>query len=282
MYNKREHDCHAPSVTYFNPLSRQAFHSRPAGANKLTTISQEQQAQTEARFLAATAGLGLSLSSNALEPFRRYQQALEQWNQRANLTAITGYEEVFSLHFLDSLSTLLALPNGNSPIRLLDVGAGAGFPGLPLKLAKPDLQLTLLESTAKKTAFLDALVTELGLESVTVLTGRAEAAAHDAAHREQYDAVVSRGVAKLATLAEYLLPFCKVGGLAIAMKQGDIAGELTAAERAIGLLGGVLQETLAVDLPGLPPSRQLVVIRKAHATPPAYPRRTGLPAKRPL
>ena len=188
----------------------------------------------------------------------------------------------FSLHFLDSLSTLLALPNGSSPIRLLDVGAGAGFPGLPLKLAKPDLQLTLLEATAKKTAFLDALVTELGLESVTVLTGRAEAAAHDAAHREQYDAVVSRGVAKLATLAEYLLPFCKVGGLAIAMKQGDIAGELTEAERAIGLLGGVLQETVAVDLPGLPPGRQLVVMRKAHATPPAYPRRTGLPAKRSL
>ena len=215
---------HAPSDTYFNPLSGQAFHSRPVGANELTTISQEQQAQTEARFLAATARLGLSLSSDTLEPFRRYQQALEQWNQRANLTAITGYEEVFSLHFLDSLSTLLALPNGSSPIRLLDVGAGAGFPGLPLKLAKPDLQLTLLEATAKKTAFLDALVTELGLESVSVLTGRAEAAAHDAAHREQYDAVVSRGVAKLATLAEYLLPFCKVGGLAIAMKQGDIAG----------------------------------------------------------
>ncbi len=271
-----------PQTRILTHFDGRRFIPAPQGANKLTTISQEQRVQTETRFLAATAGLGLSLSSNALEPFRRYQQALEQWNQRANLTAITGYEEVFSLHFLDSLSTLLALPNGSNTIRLLDVGAGAGFPGLPLKLAKPDLQLTLLEATAKKTAFLDALVTELGLESVTVLTGRAEAAAHVAAHREQYGAVVSRGVAKLATLAEYLLPFCKVGGLAIAMKQGDIAGELTEAERAIGLLGGVLQETVAVDLPGLPPGRQLVVMRKAHATPPAYPRRTGLPAKRPL
>ena len=280
MYNNGSMAAHAPSDTYSNPLSRLSFHSRP-----LPALSQEQQAQVEARFLTVIERLGLALSEEQVEGFRHYQRELERWNQRTNLTAITGYEEVFTLHFLDSLSVLLAL-TGNDALggasRLLDVGAGAGFPGLPLKIVVPDIQLTLLEATAKKTAFLDTLAASLGLDGINVLTDRAETAAHQEAHREQYDVVVSRGVAKLATLAEFLLPFCNVGGIAIAMKQGDLSTELAEAERAIALLGGTLEQIIAVDLPGLPPGRQLVALRKAQPTPPAYPRRAGLPAKRPL
>jgi 16S rRNA (guanine527-N7)-methyltransferase len=226
--------------------------------------------------------LGLGLTAQQLEQFEIYYRELADWNRRVNLTAITEYWEVQIKHFLDSLSVYLAFPRGpTSCIRLVDVGAGGGFPGLPLKLALPDIQLVLVESVGKKTRFLDHLVMVLGLSGVDVQNGRAEQLAHQSGLRERFHLAVSRGVAKLPTLLEYTLPFCRVGGQVALLKRG-VEEELAGATAALDALGGRLGDIYPVPVPGLNDGRVIVSVEKVEATPDRYPRRPGLPAKRPL
>lgn len=230
--------------------------------------------------------LGLRLTSEHLTAFRIYYEELVTWNQKFNLTAITDLDQVQIRHFLDSLSCLLA-DEARSTLsrpgaRAIDVGAGAGFPGLPLKLVCPSLRLTLLEATGKKVDFLNHIVERLGLQQVTAIHARAEELAHDPAHRGQYDLAFARAVAELAVVVEYTLPFCKVGGLVVAQKGEAGAAEAWNAEGAITLLGGELQRVVPVQLAGLPEDRCLIVIKKTSPTPEAYPRRPGIPGKRPL
>jgi 16S rRNA (guanine527-N7)-methyltransferase len=226
-----------------------------------------------------TAAWGLSLDQHQLDQFAAYAAELRRWNQRVNLTAISDEREVVIRHFLDSLRC--ALSWGDAPSRLVDIGAGAGFPGLPLKILRPELHLTLIESIEKKAAFLRHIAAELNLGVVVVVVGRAETAGRDATYREQYDVAAARAVADLRVLAEYCLPFCRVGGRFLAPKGALIADELADARTAIEQLGGRVVAVEDVDLPGVE-RRALVVVEKSAPTPPQYPRGVGVPAKRPL
>jgi len=241
--------------------------------------------------------MGLNLDQMRLDAFELYFQELTVWNAKFNLTAITDYADVQCQHFVDSLACLLAIPRDESdqgihdsiPVRTkpmslqcIDVGSGAGFPGLPLKIAHPELRLTLLESTGKKVSFLRHMALVLNLQGVTFIEGRAEEAAHNAQHRERYDIAVARAVARMSTLSEYCLPFCRIGGRFIAQKGGDIEQELEEASGAIELLGGKIIDVKKVHVPGLHEPRSLVIISKLRPTPDEYPRRIGIPSKRPL
>ncbi len=227
--------------------------------------------------------LGIPLAEVQLGQFARYCEELLAWNQRVNLTAITDPAAVEALHFLDSLTVALGMVRPLPPgYRVCDVGSGAGFPGVPLKIAFPQIELTLLEATGKKTAFLTHLVTALGLEGVEVQTGRAEDLAHQARLRESFDLVTARAVAELRALLELTLPFCRVRGRAVLLKKGDSAAETASASRALQELGGKLQGVVAVPEDVLPGQRVLVVVDKVQATPARYPRRPGMPAKHPL
>lgn len=232
------------------------------------------------RLIAGAKRLGLSLTPRQVESFQVYYEELIHWNKRVNLTTIVDYEEVQLKHFLDSLSVALAIKD--IPSLVIDVGTGAGMPGVPLKILLPNISLTLVDSTRKKTDFLNHLVARLGLEGVEVLTTRAEHLAHDEGYRERFDLVLSRGVARLATLAELALPLCAVGGSFISQKKGDIDGEIEAATAAIAILGGQLREVKRFRLEELGEERALVVIDKQAPTPQRYPRRAGIPQKRPL
>ena len=235
----------------------------------------------EETFLAGAARLGLSLNPSQLEQFRTYFGELAAWNRRFNLTAITDYDQALSRHFLDSL-TPLPIIRAAGASTLIDVGSGAGFPGLPLLIACPRLRVTLLDSMQKRIAFCRHIAGTLALEP-RLVTARAEEAGRDPTHREAYDITVCRAVDRLAVLAEYLLPFCRTGGLAIAMKKGRLGDELAQAERAVAQLGGVMRDVIPVDPSlGLGDDRFLVVIEKTRPTPKAYPRRPGVPRKRPL
>lgn len=224
----------------------------------------------------------LSLSEAQQAQFEQYLKLILEWNQRVNLTRITDPDDIIVKHFLDSLSIYPALPQSDGPISLIDVGSGGGFPGIPLKIAQPDLQLTLLESTGKKTAFLTHVVTELELTQTEVLTSRAEDAARLPQHRQRYDVATARAVGKLPTLVEYLLPFVKIGGIAIAQKGQSPQEELDSARWAIGTLGGKSPRITPITVPGLAAERHLIVIPKSKPTPKTYPRRAGLPKKEPL
>lgn len=229
--------------------------------------------------------LGLTLTDDQCAAFRAYAETLIEWNRRFNLTAITEPEGVQVKHFLDSLTSLTAIRKAHPALRdlrLIDVGTGAGFPGLPLKIACPQIRLTLVEATGKKVMFLEHVVTVLKLDSVTVIKARAEAVGQDPAHREKYDWAVARAVAEMPTLAEYLLPLVKVGGKALALKGESAPAEAQTAEAAIALLGGHLSQLLPVELPGVAETRYLVVLDKVARTPAKYPRRAGVPRKAPL
>jgi 16S rRNA (guanine527-N7)-methyltransferase len=238
------------------------------------------------RLLAGASALGLRLTREQQASFTLYYEELVAWNQKFNLTAITEYEQVQIRHFLDSLSCLLAQEArqalGRREARMIDVGSGAGFPGIPLKLVCANAQLTLLEATGKKVTFLESLIQQLGLQTASAIKARAEDLGHDPEHRERYDLALARAVAELPVVAEYTLPFCKIGGWVIAQKGEAGAAEAWSAERAIRLLGGELRRIVHVELPGLPEDRSLVVVEKVSPTPAAYPRRPGIPSKRPL
>ena len=227
--------------------------------------------------------LGFDLGDDQVLLFQRYFQELADWNKRTNLTAIIGDREVQAKHFLDSLTVSLAIPeNVTAKGTLMDVGSGAGFPGLPLRILWPGLRVTLVESVGKKAAFLRHITDTLGLEGVEVNCQRAETLAHDPHLRETFDVVVSRAVADLSTLAELTLPFCKLGSRAIAMKKSDIGDELKGSERAVSILGGALEKIEVVDMEEIGEPRWLVVMTKNAMSPSRYPRRPGIPAKRPL
>lgn len=232
--------------------------------------------------------LGLPLRPEHIPVFRHYYQVLVEWNERFNLTAVTEYEQVQVRHFADSLTCLLATPalleaaRQGTSCRLIDVGSGAGLPGIPIKIVWPQVSLTMVESVAKKCSFLEHLATTLDLDDCTVLNRRAEDVGQDLAHRERYDVVVARAVADLAELAEYCLPLARRQGIVIAQKGADVHGEVVQAEWAISLLGGSVDRVLQVEVPGTALPRSLVVIRKVALTPPQYPRRTGVPGRRPL
>ncbi len=239
--------------------------------------------------------LGVNLSAGQLEQFELYYRELAEGNEQANLTAVTAYEEAQVKHFLDSLTVCLPFrgkpvrerpdaPPDNLPgvERVVDVGSGAGFPGLPLKLAFPRLELHLIESVGKKTAFLEHISGVLGLRGVTVHTGRAETLARRPELRDGFDLALARGVARLPLLLEYTLPFCRPGGYAIALKHGGLEAELAEARFALFELGGRAAGVFPVPLAGLADDRVAAAFEKVTPTPERYPRRVGIPAKRPL
>jgi len=225
--------------------------------------------------------LGLRLTPAQLTAFQRYESELIAWNQRVNLTAIDQPSQIRTKHFLDSLTCLLAMRD-TSMERVIDIGTGAGFPGLPLKIVCPSMQLTLVDSVAKKAAFCCHLVNLLGLERVEVLQERAENVGRMPAHRQQYDWAVARAVASLPVLMEYLLPLVKIGGCALAMKGESGPAEAHSAEHVMRMLGGKLRRVMRVELPTIEEERYLILVDKVAATPDRYPRRVGIPAKRPL
>lgn len=225
--------------------------------------------------------LGVSLSSTALDQLSHYSRLLQEWNERINLTRITGLQEIYELHFLDSLSVALAVEMA-SVESVIDVGTGAGFPGLVLAIAFPNTQVVLLDSINKKTRFLQMAVNELGLaKQVGVVCERAEVVGHDPHFREQYDLVVARAVARLATLAEYCMPLVRVGGCFVAQKGPEMAEELAEAGPGLALLGGDRGKTCEWRLPS-GAARTLVRVDKYSSTPSKFPRRPGLAEKRPL
>ena len=239
------------------------------------------------KLISGARNIGIALSPRQLEQFRVYYRELVEWNLRINLTAIKGYDAVQTRHFLDSLTVSLALSDRVDqrpwgPLRLLDLGTGAGLPGVPLKIVRPEIELVLLDSVAKKTAFLHHLIRRLNLEGVEVVTGRAEELGNLPQYREAFHAVTSRAVARLPALAELGLPFCRIGGLLIAQKKVDAREEVEQAARAIGVMGGALREVKKLHLEEPGEERSLVIIEKVFPTPPGYPRRPGLPARRPV
>ncbi|MFH2102277.1 MAG: 16S rRNA (guanine(527)-N(7))-methyltransferase RsmG [Chloroflexota bacterium] len=224
---------------------------------------------------------GIHLTGRQVVALMHYERELLEWNTMFNLTAIRDKEGIRTKHFLDSFSCILAWKN-NPPTRLIDVGTGAGFPGIPIKILYPYMQLTLVESVSKKVKFCRHIVESLKLEAVEVLHARAEDVGQAAAHRERYDWAIARAVANLPILAEYLLPLTQVGGHMLAQKGTSGPAEAHKAEKAIKLLGGQINQLIHVTLPGVADERYLILVDKIAATPPKYPRSAGIPAKKPL
>jgi 16S rRNA (guanine527-N7)-methyltransferase len=225
--------------------------------------------------------VGLKLTTHQVRLLAQYEQELLVWNERYNLTAIRDLEEVRVKHFLDSLTCIQAMKDAPGK-RIVDIGSGAGFPGLVLKIVYPAVQLTLVDSVGKKIDFCRHMVKTLGLDQVETLQERAENIGQSLAYREQYDWAVARAVAALPVLAEYLLPLVRIGGRMLAMKGENGPVESHAAEHALQMLGGHLRQLLPVTLPGVAEERYLVIVDKVAATPTRYPRRVGMPSKRPL
>jgi 16S rRNA (guanine527-N7)-methyltransferase len=230
---------------------------------------------------------GVSLDEEQVAAFGRYRELLIEWNERFNLTAITDPQEVVTRHFLDSLSVALAVPadlrqTAAGAVRAIDVGSGAGFPGLALAIAFPAWRVTVLEATGKKVKFLEHVVSALRLRNARTVAGRAEVLAHDKEERGRYDLVLARALAPLPTLLEYCQPFARAGGLTIAQKKGEIMEELAQGRAAAALLGGNVEAPVPVSAPGLDDGRVLIVVRQERLSLPLYPRAAGAPTRHPL
>ena len=252
-------------------------HDRRAGA------PPPSEAMDAAALREGAERLGVPLTPSQVDTFRRYHLELERANRRVNLTSVSDWQRAQATHYLDSLSVLSVIPSALLRSgRLADVGSGAGLPGLPLHFVIPSLRVTLVEATRKKADFLRGLEETLGLCGVEVRTCRAETLGQDPVAREAFDVVTARGVARLNALAELTLPLCRVGGVVVASKGADAEAEAVEAETAVRALGGALREVRWVDVPGLDRRHALVVLDKVASTPDRYPRRPGVPGKRPL
>lgn len=225
--------------------------------------------------------LGLDLKKDDIDRFIKYKELLKEWNERINITAITDDEEIDIKHFLDSLTPFKTeIFNGKK--KLIDIGTGGGFPGVPLKIVNPDLDITLLDSLNKRIIFLNEVIKELDLEGIKALHGRAEELSNKIDYRESYDICVSRAVASLDTLSEYCIPFVKVGGYFVSMKGPDVEEELKSSQNAIKLLGGKIIDTIRIQIPTSDIIHSLIIIQKISKTPTKYPRGGGKPRKDPL
>ena len=225
--------------------------------------------------------IGITLNDKQKEQFVKFYELLVEWNKVMNLTGITEYEEVNEKHFVDSLSVVKAI-DMNQVESLIDIGTGAGFPGIPLKIAFPHVKVVLLDSLNKRINFLNTVISELGLENIETIHGRAEDFAKQPAYREQFDLCVSRAVANLATLSEYCIPYVKKEGMFVPYKSGEIDAEVEQSKKAIHVLGGKLQDVIKFQLPGTEIGRSFVVINKVQSTAKRYPRKAGLPSKEPI
>jgi 16S rRNA (guanine527-N7)-methyltransferase len=226
-------------------------------------------------------GKGILLTDEKLELFQLYYETLVEWNEKMNLTAITDREEVFLKHFYDSI-TLSFHFDVSKVESIADIGSGAGFPSLPLKIVFPHLKVTIVDSLNKRITFLKHLVEQLGLKDVNLVHGRAEDLGNQPAFRDRFDLVTARAVARLNVLSEFCLPFCRVGGHFIAMKGAKAEEEVSEASKAIRTLGGRLVDAPSFSLPLETSHRQIIIIHKEKPTPKAYPRKAGLPAKSPI
>jgi len=222
----------------------------------------------------------IDLTEKQEKQFLEYYDLLVEWNSFMNLTTIIEFDEVLKKHFLDSVSLIKAVDLKEQ--KILDIGTGAGFPGIPLKIMFPELKITLLDSLNKRINFLNKVIETLGLTEITAIHGRAEDYAQQKDYREKYDLVVSRAVSNLSTLSEYCLPYTKIGGSFISYKSERLSEELLTAEKAISLFGGKVMNQIDFCLPNSEIFRNLLIIRKAKETPNKYPRKAGLPAKEPI
>lgn len=243
------------------------------------------------RFYKDLEQLHIELSEKQIDQFIRYYEILIEWNSFMNLTAITDFDEVFKKHFIDSLSLIKAekyilkfYGKGfqKDPISIIDVGTGAGFPGIPLKIAFPNLKITLLDSLNKRVQFLNEVIAQLGLKDITAVHGRAEDFAKNKDFRDSFDICVSRAVANMSTLSEYCIPFVKLNGLFIPYKSEKITEELANANNALSVLGGKVVDQIDYTLPDSDYYRNIVIVQKEKETPNKYPRKAGLPSKEPL
>ena len=233
-------------------------------------------------FIAQCAAHELVLNDQQIAQFERYFQLLVEWNEKMNLTAITQREEVYLKHFYDCLMVLWNMPLEDYALQLCDVGAGAGFPSIPLKIAHPELQVTIVDSLQKRLTFIEHLAEELGLEGVSCVHGRAEDVGQNPAYRGQFDIVTARAVASLNVLAEYCLPLVKIGGQFLALKAPKSDQELEEARAAISILGAKLIKVTEDQLPVEAADRRYILIQKTKETPNKYPRKAGKPAKNPI
>ena len=234
------------------------------------------------KFIADLQEWNLKLSEEQMMQLEKYYEMLVEKNKVMNLTAITEYDDVLKKHFLDSLALSQLIDLGGKKGKLLDMGTGAGFPGIPLKIVFPELEITLMDSLNKRIVFLQEVISELGLSGITAIHGRAEEAALKSEHREKFDFCVSRAVARLVSLAEFCIPFVKQGGYFIPYKSGEIKEELQEAKFALKELGGEYKKTHAYTLPNSDIERTLIQIEKVKQTPKKYPRAGGKPLKQPL
>ena len=232
-------------------------------------------------FESKLAELGITLTEEQKKQFVQFYELLVEWNKVMNLTGITDYEKVNEKHFIDSLSIVKAI-DINKVETVIDIGTGAGFPGIPLKIAFPHLKIVLLDSLNKRINFLNHVIKELGLQNISTIHGRAEDFAKMPEYREKFDLCVSRAVSNLATLSEYCLPYVKLGGMFVPYKSGEIDDEVNESKTAIYLLGGKLDEVVKFQLPGTEIGRSFLKIEKKQTTSKKYPRKAGLPAKEPL
>ena len=232
-------------------------------------------------FYTHLANLGFPFTDRQKEQYERYFELLVEWNEKINLTAITEKDEVYLKHFYDSIAPILQGLIENQPIRLLDIGAGAGFPSLPMKILFPELDVTIIDSLNKRINFLHLLAEELDLSEVHFYHGRAEDFAQDKAFRAQFDLVTARAVARMQVLSELTIPYLKVGGRLLALKASNAPEELEEAKNALNLLFSKVEDNLQYELPNGDP-RYITVVEKKKETPNKYPRKAGLPNKRPL